>query len=349
MKKRIFRQLLEIEQRFFFRLGFVSPMPCMTWHREYQRLIQKHHLELQQQTFDILWVEDVYSWPYARDLLKKLPTKPRKLLCNTYNIESQVTARTAALTNDASARKALERNRNQLASMESDAYSRSNLTIACSEEDRRNGIGLAPQGNFLVIGNGVDTSYFTAISNQETDNKKPVLLFTGTFTYGPNPQAAHYFATEILPLIHQQIPDVVFMIAGSRAAETRNQLTALGLDIACVSDPADMRPCFSKASLFVVPIQTGGGTRLKILEAMAMGVPVVSTSIGAEGLGAQHGTHLFIGDSPQEFAQRCVDLLRDDESQRRLVRNALEWVREKYDWQRLCQLTKIEVESLLNA
>jgi glycosyltransferase involved in cell wall biosynthesis len=82
---------------------------------------------------------------------------------------------------------------------------------------------------------------------------------------------------------------------------------------------------------------------------MAMGVPVVSTSIGAEGLGAQHGTHLFIGDSPQEFAQRCVDLLRDDESQRRLVRNALEWVREKYDWQRLCQLTKIEVESLLNA
>jgi len=349
LKKWIFRQLLEIEQRFFFRLGVIAPMPCMTWHREYQKLIQQYHFELNQEAFDILWVEDVYSWPYARDLLTKLSTTPQKLICNTYNIESQVAARTAALIHDASARNALKRDRNQLESMESDAYARSSLTIACSEEDRRNGIELAPRGNFSVIGNGVDTSYFKAITNQQTDRKKLVLLFTGTFTYGPNPQAARYFATEILPLIRQQISDVTFMIAGSRAAETCNQLTAIGLDINCVSDPVDMRPCFSTASLFVVPIQTGGGTRLKILEAMAMGVPVVSTSIGAEGLGAQHGTHLFIGDSAEEFAQRCVELLRDGVLQQRLARNALDWVREKYDWKRLCQQTKTEVESLIDA
>ena len=338
-----------MEQRLFFKFGLLPPMPCLTWYQEYRNLLTTENKRLRRESFDILWVEDVYSWPFALDIARKLETKPKIRICNSYNIESNVAARTAALVNDSSTKEAIQRDGQQLASMEREAYSRSQLTIVCSEEDRISGLRLCPSANFAVIGNGVDTAYFSSTEQPEKSYGKPLILFTGTFSYGPNHQAANYFSSEVLPLIRRQIPEVTFMIAGSQAASTYDHLKKLGIEVACVSDPADIRPCFVNASLFIVPLQTGGGTRLKILEAMAMGVPVVSTTIGAEGLGAQDHKHLMIADNAETFANRCIEVLKNSECQQQLSQNALTWVRENYDWNLLCNQAKNSVESLLGA
>jgi glycosyltransferase involved in cell wall biosynthesis len=108
-----------------------------------------------------------------------------------------------------------------------------------------------------------------------------------------------------------------------------------------------MRPIFESAAVFVVPLLVGGGTRLKILEAMAMQVPVVSTTIGAEGLNAVNGVHLQIADRPQDFAESCLRLLTAGAAEQQ-VETALQWVRSRYGWTELCRKAASAVEVVLD-
>lgn len=344
-KQILFRKLLELEQRVLYRIGTVPPMSCMTWLCEYRKLLAEKLSKILDEDYDILWVEDVFSWPFGKDILGKLKNKPQLILCNTYNIESNVAQRNAAHASIIEAKQIALRDAYQLQLLEQKAYSASDLTIVCSEEDRIAGSRLAPRGRFSVIGNGVNISYFSRRDDRKSNAELNKILFTGTFSYLPNQQAARYFAGEVLPLIRVQIPEAIFMIAGSQAASIHSQLKLAGIDIEFVSDPTDIRPYFESASLFVVPLHSGGGTRLKILEAMAMSVPVVSTSIGAEGLGATDREHLRIANSAKEMADICIELLRNPEEQERLSRNALTWVHSNYSWELLCQKTKCLVES----
>ncbi|MBL8873391.1 MAG: glycosyltransferase [Planctomycetaceae bacterium] len=223
------------------------------------------------------------------------------------------------------------------------------MTIVCSEEDRLSGLELAPRGNYTVIGNGVDIDYFKAESRTSTEFLAPQILFTGTFSYAPNQHAVRFFVSEIMPFVKAEIPGAKFVIAGSQAANLHAQLSAAGFELESVSDPVDIRPCFRQASLFVVPIQSGGGTRLKILEAMAMKVPVVSTTIGAEGLGVSPGKQLDIADTPGEFARSCINLLRNPLRQATLSQQATTWVGANYSWDYLCDKVKLLVETALYA
>ena len=141
-------------------------------------------------------------------------------------------------------------------------------------------------------------------------------------------------------------PEVKFVFAGSQAKQAKRDLSIDDEAIECVSDPADIRPCFQAAWVFVVPLLVGGGTRLKILEAMSMGVPVVSTSVGAEGLGAENGMHLLIADTPQEFADAVVRLLNDSALQSRMKTVAAEWVRTRYSWESLSPQITQQLEAL---
>ncbi len=147
----------------------------------------------------------------------------------------------------------------------------------------------------------------------------------------PNEDGVLYFAREVLPRIRTAEPDVTLTIVGRAPTPAVRRLAELpGIDVTGRVD--DVRPYLADADVYVVPLRIGGGTRLKIFEAMAMGRAVVSTTIGAEGLPVTSGQNIAIADDPEHFAGAVVDLIRDREARRRLENEARRLVSEHYDW-----------------
>lgn len=186
---------------------------------------------------------------------------------------------------------------------------------------------LTPDPQFVaVIPNGVDlTGYQTIPRRPQPDT----LVFTGSFGYLPNYEAMVWFLSEVYPRIQAQMPQVRLFITGDH--ENRPLPPASNVTLTGFVD--DVRPLIAGAGVSIAPLHTGGGTRLKILEAMALGTPVVATAKGAEGLEVQTGTHLLIADTPEAFAQATLRLLQERELRRQLVTQAHHLISTRYDWQ----------------
>ena len=186
---------------------------------------------------------------------------------------------------------------------------------------------LAPDARVQVVANGVDTAEFvpTAIKAEA-----PTLIFTGTLSYAPNAEGIGWFVRTVWPLVAASVPGAQLDIVG---CEPSADVLALASDRVCVSgDVPDVRPYLQRAWLAIVPVLHGGGTRLKILEAMACALPVVSTTIGAEGLAVAHGRDILIADEPQAFAAHVIHLLRDTVLRGRFGRAGRALVERYYDW-----------------
>ncbi|HEX9015432.1 MAG TPA: glycosyltransferase, partial [Chloroflexota bacterium] len=204
--------------------------------------------------------------------------------------------------------------------------------LAVSQEDanalRRLG-GAAPVS---VIPNGVDTE-----ENCPTDGwtREPAtVLFTGTMDYRPNVDAVRWFASDVLPLVAARRPEIRFEIVGRSPSPAVIKLAA-NPSVVVTGAVADVAPYFARATLFVVPMRMGGGVRLKLLEALACGVPVVSTAMGAEGTGLRAGEHFLEANRPGAFARAVVDLIDDDVLRNRICVAGREAVVRLFDWSRI--------------
>lgn len=192
-----------------------------------------------------------------------------------------------------------------------------------------------------VVPMGVDLSYFHPNSDVTSDsngllaavttNSTKNLLFTGTMNYFPNSDAVMYFCEEIFPLIQQQHPDVNFYIVGNHPTEQVQRL-AENSGVTVTGYVPDIRPYFHNSSVFVAPLRAGSGIQTKNLEAMAMGTPVVTTSIGAMGLEAEIGQELLTADTPQDFAECVIHLLENPGIQLKLGNAGRKRVEASYDW-----------------
>jgi len=206
-------------------------------------------------------------------------------------------------------------------------------TTAVSEEDRRKLARLVPsaqkRGALCVVPNGVDPA-LTEYGGAEVDPR--VVISTGGLTYHANLDAAVFFCGRILPRIRERVPGVRFLITGRYDGVDVGPLSAAGATLTGFLD--DIRPAVAGSAALVVPLRIGGGTRLKILEAMALGTPVVSTSLGAEGLGLKHRETALIADDPDEFARCTLDLMLDRSLRERIGANARRYVAERFDWRR---------------
>jgi glycosyltransferase involved in cell wall biosynthesis len=160
------------------------------------------------------------------------------------------------------------------------------------------------------------------------------LVYNGALTYSANYDAMRYFLAEVWPLVCAEIPEVVLTITGSTKGVDLAGL-ALTDNVVLSGYVNDIRLVVAEAAICVVPLREGGGTRLKILEAMALGTPVVATSKGAEGLVAQDGVHLLLADRPELFAQQVIRLLRDEPLRNKLAGQARQLVEAQYDWQQI--------------
>lgn len=157
----------------------------------------------------------------------------------------------------------------------------------------------------------------------------PTVLFVGSLNYLPNQDAVRFLLKEIVPRMRERLSKVAFCVAGRRPPEWMAQDCAAS-NVELVPDPPDMAPLYRAATLMVVPLLSGGGTRIKILEAFAYGVPVVSTTVGAEGLEVVHGQHLLIADGGSEFASRAISLINDKNLIEQLTRSGAQLLRARY-------------------
>ena len=179
--------------------------------------------------------------------------------------------------------------------------------------------------NVEVIPNCMNLADYDQVRVEKRPNS---LIFTGSFTYHVNHQAMEWFVGEVNPLVQAQIPDVQLSITGDHAnlpLPPANNVTLTGF-------VDDIRSWIASSCISLAPIFMGGGTRLKILEAMALRTPVVATSKGAEGLDVQHGKHLLLADTPQAFADAVVRLLQDPDLYQTIANNGYQLIAEKYDW-----------------
>jgi glycosyltransferase involved in cell wall biosynthesis len=176
---------------------------------------------------------------------------------------------------------------------------------------------------------GVDLEYFSA---PPAATPTADLVFVGSMDWAPNIEGAKWFAREVLPLIRKRKPECSVSFAGRKPARAVQDLAAADRSLTVTGTVPDIRPHLWGANVSIVPLLTGGGTRLKIYEAMAAGIPVVSTSIGAEGLPVEHGKHLYLADDPAAFAERCLELMENPDTHARLGCSGRELVSSRFSW-----------------
>lgn len=191
---------------------------------------------------------------------------------------------------------------------------------------------MVPHVPKIVVPNGVDVDFYTPA---EPDIRNPkesttTLVFSGMMGYVPNYDAMLYFIDEIFPIIQEKRPYVRLRIVGKNPPEILKKKRSQHIEI--TGFVSDVRPYIQQSDLYVVPLRMGGGTRLKILQAMAMKIPIISTTIGAEGLEAVDGTHLLLRDDPQSFAEATLELMDHSTLKKQLAESAYQFVREEYDW-----------------
>jgi glycosyltransferase involved in cell wall biosynthesis len=245
-----------------------------------------------------------------------------------HNVEHLLWKRVSAVEHRPWQRLLLEIEWRKMRRYEAKACARASLTIAVSEPDRASLSAAAPRARVRDVPTGVDTSYF--VPNGATEAPSG-LVFTGSMDWYLNEDAILHFAHDVLPLIQREVPDVSLTVAGRKPSARLRAATA-GLPIEITGRVDDIRPYMSRAAVYVVPLRGGGGTRLKIPEALAMGKAVVSTTVGAEGLPLVSGEHFIRADDPAEFAASVVSLLRSPQRRKALGAAARRLMEERYSW-----------------
>ena len=217
--------------------------------------------------------------------------------------------------------------------------------VVASAQEKANVREIAPAyDRVYVIPNGVDMDHYrpgSAVPVRDT------LTYTGSLTYSANYDAVAHFLGDIFPHIQADVPGVKFKVTGSTQGVALDNLP-LTNHVTFTGYLQDVRPVVARSWACVVPLRAGGGTRLKILEAMGLGTPVVSTSKGAEGLGVTHEADILIADDPADFAAQTVRLLRDPDLRQRLSENGRRLVENKYDWRLIGEQFNQLIESVVD-
>jgi polysaccharide biosynthesis protein PslH len=201
--------------------------------------------------------------------------------------------------------------------------------VAVSEVDANLLEELTGIAEVTPISNGVDTGYFAPSAGPRDPDR---LVFVGGLTWFPNHDAIRFFCREVLPRVAEAVPSVTLTVVGKNLNDDSIREIAENPRVRLTGLVDDVRPEIAAATAYVVPLRIGGGTRLKILDALSMGTPLISTSIGCEGLDVVSGRHLLVADTADAFAREIVRVLRDPELGRRLGAAGRQLVVEKYDW-----------------
>lgn len=215
--------------------------------------------------------------------------------------------------------------------------------VLCSEIDLEYLKQSAPvETNLFFIPNGVDTDYYRMSAPKP---EKETILFSGLMDKFVNIEAAQYFVNEILPNILKKFPNVTVYVTGPRPTRAAKMLSSKNVIV--TGEVPDLRKYISKCEIIVAPIKTGVGTRNKILQAWAMGKPVVSTSLGAEGLDTRNGENIILADDAEGFANAVVGLMQNDSLKKKISAGGLETARTKYSMDKIAESLNSVLEEVV--
>lgn len=314
--------------------------------RSYERIIHREDeldsaldLLLERERYHVVHFEFPHMATYRINGERPTPRRPSRfgrerpqtpaLLLDEHNIEHDL-ARQAAVAGRSALRRAYNAiNARKVQKEELRVWSRFDGCTLTSARDEGRLLADAPETRTAVVPNGVDLDFFrpgVTREAREPDN----LLFFGAIDYYPNTDAMLFFARDVLPLLRERVPRVRLSIVGRRPPESVIALRSDDVDVTGAVE--DVRPHLDRAAVVIAPLRMGGGTRLKIIEALSMGKAVVSTSIGAEGLDVVPERDLLLADDPETFAAQIRRLLDDPDLADRIGASGRRVVEARYGW-----------------
>ncbi|HEV2150146.1 MAG TPA: glycosyltransferase family 4 protein [Longimicrobiaceae bacterium] len=300
--------------------------------------VRSHLAELlRTNRFDIVHVDSL-------DLSRFLPLfEGVPVVCTHHNVESDLLRRRAAMETDLLRRWYVGLQARLAREEEQTWCGRVALNVAVSPVDRDLFARIVPEARFVVVPNGVDTREF-----RPGDGPQRGVVFVGGYGWLPNRDSMEYFASDILPRIAGATAPVEVTWVGPAPVEAcREYRERHGIELTGYVD--DIRPYVQRAACYVVPLRVGGGTRLKILDAWAMGKAVVSTSVGCEGLDARDGENILVRDDPADFAAAVQRVLEDEALRTRLGEGARRTAEVVYDWDVIGESMTAKYRALLPA
>lgn len=296
-----------------------TPLPVLNYrisnmHKKISELIAENK-------YDLIQVEDIVMCQYLPKAINTL-----KVL-DMHNIESELMRRYAKEEKNIFKKIYAVLTARKLEAYENFVKKEFDLILVCSEDDRNI---LLRRGGFEkveLIPNGVDCSYYDIKNEEAIPNN---IVFVGSMDYHANITGMKYFLKKIFPAVIKRHEDVKLYIVGKNPSKDILHFTNKNITVTGAVE--DVRPYLSSAKVVIVPLLVGGGTRLKILEAMAMGKAIVSTSVGSEGISVKDGHNIIIADTVDQFTQGISLLLENDALLTQIGDNAKEFSRLHYDW-----------------
>ncbi len=269
------------------------------------------------------------------DFLAPAVNVPRNLSCPAvlfqHNVEAMIWKRHYEVQANQLKKVYLKDQWRKMRRFENEMCGRFDAVVAVSPEDREQ-----MQQEYLAravfdVPTGVDVEFFRPSGKGKPDAHN--LVFTGSMDWLPNEDAIRYFTEQILPLIKQSVPEVTLTVVGRNPYPALLELSKRDNSVVVTGRVDDVRPYMERAAAYVVPLRIGGGTRLKIYEALAMEKPMVSTTIGAEGLPVKAGDELLLADTPDAFAAAVVKILKEPVAAQAMAERAAHNVRKNFGWE----------------
>lgn len=323
------------------RQMLLTRRPDMSWRLWSPIFSERLAHRLRQETFDVVEIEGIEMAPYLPVIATV--ARPRPLIIyDAHNAEwvLQRRAFAADIKNPSRWPAAVYSwvQWRRLRRYETELLSQVDHTVAMSAPDKVTLRNVAPQAPITVIPNGINGPAYRNFAGVPIPFD---LVFTGKMDFRPNIDAALWFGQHVLPLIQADRPETTFAIVGQRP-HPRLDVLRDKPGITITGYVEDVRPYIAGATVYVTPLRVGGGTRLKLLEAMTMGKAIVSTTLGAEGFPVVNGQELVLADEPDHFADEVLDLLDDPVRRERLGRAGRVFAQTNYEWDNLIpQLEKI--------
>jgi polysaccharide biosynthesis protein PslH len=305
--------------------SWLSPLPVDLYKARVPALRRELSRRLDGEKVDLI----------VADFLLAAPNVPHSASPPTvlfaHNVEHVIWQRMREVERRAWRRALLALESEKMRRYEARACARARLTIAVSDADRRLLAAAAPSARVSAVSTGVDVDYFAPDGVAETPDR---LVFTGSMDWYPNEDGIAHFIEAVLPRIRRAVPAATLTVVGRNpSARLQALAAAAGVEVTGLVD--DVRPHMAAAAVYVVPLRVGGGTRLKIFEALSMAKAVVSTTIGAEGLPLTPGQDYLSADDPAAFADAVVALLRDPVRRRAIGAAGRRLVEARYSWPRV--------------